>query len=411
MIAPVNLLQLLNPLAAGEAAPFILLVALLLLLVVRAASAACARYDRLLAEVDEKGAYEEDGVLREHRTLDATGLEFRLMTGDDRLVEVAPSVLLALGMLGTFVGIAMTIYSASSLLGGARLADTSQIQEYLRQMSSTLTSMGVKFQSSVWGIAAHLCARFYRDFRVARMRRALVTRILGLAEERNLEREQTVATAVRECARLLQVNLPLLEKLDAGAQGLGGGATQLAASLEHMASAAAKVDSTSASLERAAKSVARLVERTEETHELLKAIEKGGHDDREALLDALQKLSSSHEEVLRGAVTELSTQVGGAVTRSAEATRGAIVESASSISASLRDALARATEVRAAVFSTAPRQTEFLQLGVSQPGVVLSSSGNVPGALPGGLRSGTWPWKSAAPLAPPPTSPFKKSKT
>ncbi|UUA71347.1 hypothetical protein [Cellvibrio sp. QJXJ] len=73
-------------------------------------------------------------------------------TKSEKWAEVAPGILLVIGLLGTFIGIGIALDSASELLAGAG----NDVHHKTDELMGMMAGLGAKFKTSTWGIIAYL---------------------------------------------------------------------------------------------------------------------------------------------------------------------------------------------------------------------------------------------------------------
>ena len=123
-------------------------------------------------------------------------------TAPERWADVVPSLLLVLGMLGTFIGLGLALTDAAAVLGGA---------DALGSLTPILEALGSKFKISTWGILAFLFLKIwamlfpYDQARLAWSARTIRQRAALAAEQQ----EQKDAAA-----QLQQIN-PVVQSIDA----------------------------------------------------------------------------------------------------------------------------------------------------------------------------------------------------
>ncbi|EJN09019.1 hypothetical protein, partial [Herbaspirillum sp. YR522] len=73
-------------------------------------------------------------------------------TKPERWADMLPSLLLVLGLLGTFIGLGLALTEAAGMLGGA---------DALGSLRPIMDALGSKFKISTWGIIAFLILRIW----------------------------------------------------------------------------------------------------------------------------------------------------------------------------------------------------------------------------------------------------------
>lgn len=91
-------------------------------------------------------------------------------TKAERVAAIMPSLLLVVGLLGTFIGLGMALNNASSVLANI---DTVGMDGAMGQLTGMMEGLGAKFKTSTWGILCFILlnvtfnARAYDDKRLA----------------------------------------------------------------------------------------------------------------------------------------------------------------------------------------------------------------------------------------------------
>ncbi len=70
-------------------------------------------------------------------------------TKAEKVAEIMPSMLLIVGLLGTFLGLGIALNKASTVLA---MADTSGMDSAMTQLMGLMDGLGAKFKTSTWGI-------------------------------------------------------------------------------------------------------------------------------------------------------------------------------------------------------------------------------------------------------------------
>lgn len=128
----------------------------------------------------------------------------------DRLAESAPGVVLLLGLLGTFLGLALAINSASEGLQSLQGATEGPSSLAVSHLSSLLDNMGTKFQTSIWGIAASIVIRAFVFMLSVVPKRKLVHEIRNDAEKKAVEGQDLKHVALMNQATAIGESLGLV---------------------------------------------------------------------------------------------------------------------------------------------------------------------------------------------------------
>lgn len=70
-------------------------------------------------------------------------------TKSEKVAEIMPSMLLIVGLLGTFLGLGIALNKASTVLA---MADTAGMDSAMTQLMGLMDGLGAKFKTSTWGI-------------------------------------------------------------------------------------------------------------------------------------------------------------------------------------------------------------------------------------------------------------------
>ena len=70
-------------------------------------------------------------------------------TKAEKVAEIMPSMLLIVGLLGTFLGLGIALNKASTVLA---MADTAGVDSAMTQLMGLMDGLGAKFKTSTWGI-------------------------------------------------------------------------------------------------------------------------------------------------------------------------------------------------------------------------------------------------------------------
>lgn len=82
-------------------------------------------------------------------------------TKSEKLAEIMPSMLLVMGLLGTFLGLGMSLNHASSILGQHDAISASGQADSMKHLMEMMQGLGVKFKASTWGIAFFLLLKVW----------------------------------------------------------------------------------------------------------------------------------------------------------------------------------------------------------------------------------------------------------
>ncbi len=92
-------------------------------------------------------------------------LSDHVMTASEKCDEDLPSVLLVVGLLGTFLGVGMALDDAAGAIASTSASDVSaeSMKSLVENMKGMIEGMGAQFKSSIYGIIASLFFTFWRS--------------------------------------------------------------------------------------------------------------------------------------------------------------------------------------------------------------------------------------------------------
>jgi hypothetical protein len=220
-------LEVLNPFHADIGLAMFLIMAFVGVAAVLSAFAARRRYERILQEATSRiatlraddparPASSASSALSQDQpspsmSRDAGWWEEYLQGYDDRFAEAAPGALVSLGLLGTFIGIAVAINLAGGTLQTA--PDGSMDADQISQLSEMLEGIGLKFKSSAWGIIGALALRIVVFPVATRPRKRCAAELAALEQKR--ETEERVEKQKQDELRLAESFRDVREKLAA----------------------------------------------------------------------------------------------------------------------------------------------------------------------------------------------------
>lgn len=83
-------------------------------------------------------------------------------TKSEKLANAMPSILLTIGLLGTFIGLGIALDKASAILANTEALDNTENQ--MIQLMAMLDGLGAKFKTSTWGLSAFILLKFILSF-------------------------------------------------------------------------------------------------------------------------------------------------------------------------------------------------------------------------------------------------------
>ena len=158
----------------------------------------------------------------------------------EQFAEILPGIMVTLGLLGTFVGLAQSLGEAAMTISSSmsQLADSSTnfgtMESALTGMIGMLQGMGTQFKTSIWGILAFLFLRiYYRKLGFAGLRLKWTISKMRLDNQIKLDSENKHMTNLLDqviheldqnnkslCEILNTQNVSLLEKIGTSIQSL-----------------------------------------------------------------------------------------------------------------------------------------------------------------------------------------------
>jgi len=180
----------------------------------------------------------------------------RLKHSGDRYLEAVPGVMLILGLLGTFIGLALAIQGASAALGGVA-SSSQQVTQQAAKLQVLLGTLGVKFQTSIYGVTGSLFARTVAGAWVAPSRiaaaKALRDRIARKVRARRATQEATLEGALAALIGIrtsMESQKDLAEHLDTLPTRISESVRTLVASGERLAGSADAFSKTVEAMDR-----------------------------------------------------------------------------------------------------------------------------------------------------------------
>jgi hypothetical protein len=81
-------------------------------------------------------------------------ISYAISTNSEKVADIMPGIILIVGLLGTFLGLGISLDSASSILSNSSGSDA------ILNLMSMLDGLGMKFKTSVWGIIGFLTLKY-----------------------------------------------------------------------------------------------------------------------------------------------------------------------------------------------------------------------------------------------------------
>lgn len=97
----------------------------------------------------------------EHGTV--TDLWHAVATSPEKLAQIMPSLLMVVGLLGTFIGLGLALNSASNILGQPGSMSADAAANNMQDLLNLLQGLGTKFKTSTWGIAGFVFLKIWSE--------------------------------------------------------------------------------------------------------------------------------------------------------------------------------------------------------------------------------------------------------
>ena len=111
----------------------------------------------------QKNWFEEDETTAkldpEHSSIE--DISHTVSTPAERWADVAPGIILIIGLLGTFIGLGLALDKASSILSGI---NTAGMDNAMNQLMGMMEGLGTKFKTSTWGLMAFIFLKIFFGF-------------------------------------------------------------------------------------------------------------------------------------------------------------------------------------------------------------------------------------------------------
>lgn len=93
-----------------------------------------------------------------------TDLWHAVATKSEKLTEIMPSMLLVVGLLGTFLGLGLALNHASHILGQSNALSPAGAASSMQDLMGLLQGLGTKFKTSTWGITFFLLLKVWSSW-------------------------------------------------------------------------------------------------------------------------------------------------------------------------------------------------------------------------------------------------------
>jgi hypothetical protein len=272
-------------------------------------------------------------------------LEDELSCTADRIASAAPAVLIMVGLLGTFVGIAGAIHAAAEAL-----TNSGDVSERLGELSKVLGLIGLKFKSSAWGLIASLSLRPLVSLYPLRIRNHLAKE----AAARNADRARLLQQ--QQIQTLLQISAESsnLSRLDALINQLGTAAIGMHNAVTQSGQAAASL---SGSVTEFRSSTAKIL--SEATAAITTSVRSSGQQ-MDTAVGSLSTLTASIQKTLEANLREIKSSLAGAMTSSGNQ----LADASRRNTAAIQDSLGGIGKLVGTVGENASRQSSDLRLAI-----------------------------------------------
>lgn len=122
-----------------------------------------------------------------------TDLWQAVSTTPEKLAEVMPSLLLVIGLLGTFLGLGIALNHASSILNQPDALSANGAAKSMNDLVGLLQGLGTKFKTSTWGITGFVLLKFWSE--CTRFPEKRLTWVIGKVKTELERRKQAEAAA------------------------------------------------------------------------------------------------------------------------------------------------------------------------------------------------------------------------
>jgi hypothetical protein len=155
-----------------------------------------------------------------------TDLWHAVETKSEKLAEIMPSMLLVVGLLGTFLGLGLALNHASNILGQSNVNSAVGTANNMQDLLSMMQGLGTKFKTSTWGIIFFLLLKVWSSWLgfdekrlawVIRKVKAELERRKAQERETETKKQQTLFEQINQAAGQIVQGFALnLEKLSEG---------------------------------------------------------------------------------------------------------------------------------------------------------------------------------------------------
>ena len=135
-----------------------------------------------------------------------TDLWHAVATAPEKLAEIMPSMLLVIGLLGTFLGLGLALNHASNILGQADALSASGAANSMQDLLGLLQGLGTKFKTSTWGITGFVLLKIWSE--LTRFEEKRLAWVIGKVkiELESRKQELSLAEVVKQKALFDQID-------------------------------------------------------------------------------------------------------------------------------------------------------------------------------------------------------------
>lgn len=283
----------------------------------------------LVAAVLSRRAHRHRAEAQRSATGTIEEFEARLFSTADKFAESAPALLIMVGLLGTFVGIAAAIGDAQAVLHSQGSGPAVAVK-----LGDMMGGIGLKFRSSAWGLIGFLTLRPIISVLVTRDRRTTAAMCEQRAHKRiqeakaKEEREKASVEAGRWKSLQSQVdaisaNTKVLDRWGEVLTQLSAMSNSVATSAEAMSTASKELQTTIQAIKDSVSSAL-----TASATKIDGAVQASSQQIKTALENSGRSVGT--------AITELSIKVEGAIEKSLKLTTDALNENSTATGAALK---------------------------------------------------------------------------
>jgi hypothetical protein len=169
-----------------------------------------------------------------------TDLWQAVSTTPEKLAEIMPSMLLVIGLLGTFLGLGIALNHASHILSQPDAMSANGAAQSMKDLVGLLQGLGTKFKTSTWGITGFVLIKFWSE--ITRFPEKRLAWVIGKVKTELESRKQAeaAADAVKQNALFVQIQSAansitagLGEQIQGAANAIAAGFSEQVQSARH----------------------------------------------------------------------------------------------------------------------------------------------------------------------------------